>query len=459
MKLTELSYHRNSAELFELIAGEPWSILLDSGYPFITQGRFDIMASRPYCTLVTRGERTWITEQGRVTVSTEDPFELVKRALGKNARNFSGIPFCGGALGYFGYDLGRRLERLPEHSADDLPIPDMAIGLYDRVAVVDHQRRRTWLIGEPRAPRHSSAWNDLERLLRSAPQARIARFSAGGPVRSNMDKAGYTAAFNRIKHYIKEGDCYQVNLAQRFTIPVQGDGWDVYLQLRKSNPAPFAGFMRLPDGCVLSSSPERFLNVCNGLVETKPIKGTIRRSVFAYEDKALAAQLLESEKDRAENLMIVDLLRNDLGKNCQIGSVAVPRLFALESFATVHHLVSTVTGKLAEGRHALDLLRGCFPGGSITGAPKVRAMEIIEELEPHRRYVYCGSLGYVGFDGAMDTNIAIRTAVQCGDNVHFWAGGGIVSDSTADSEYDECFIKARGLSRIFEGGAIQNVAG
>ncbi len=459
MKLTELSYHRNSAELFQLVAEEPWSMFLDSGYPYIDRGRYDIIGSRPYCTLVTRGPDTWISEGDTTSRSGGDPFELLRQALGASARNLSGIPFCGGALGYFGYDLGRRLERLPEHSAHDLPLPDMAVGIYDQVVVVDHHKRRAWLVDLDRGIRSARDRAEMERLFRSSPQARLPQYSSAGELVSNMDKERYVESFNRIKHYIREGDCYQVNLAQRFSIPVHGDGWDVYLQLRRSNPAPFSGFMRVPDGCILSSSPERFLNVVNGIVETKPIKGTIRRSVFAYEDKALAAQLLESEKDRAENLMIVDLLRNDLGKNCQVGSVAVPKLFSLESFATVHHLVSTVTGRLAPGRHALDLLRGCFPGGSITGAPKLRAMEIIEELEPHRRYVYCGALGYVGFDGAMDTNIAIRTAVQCGNQVHFWAGGGIVADSTAESEYDECFIKARGLVRIFQTGAMQNVAG
>ena len=201
---------------------------------------------------------------------------------------------------------------------------------------------------------------------------------------------------------------------------------------------------------MLSTSPERFISLNNGQVETKPIKGTIRRSVFAYEDKALAGQLLESEKDRAENLMIVDLLRNDIGKNCEIGSVAVPKLFALETFATVHHLVSTVTGRLARGRHALDLLRDCFPGGSITGAPKLRAIQIIEELEPHRRSVYCGAIGYVGFDGNMDTNIAIRTLVQHGGEVRCWAGGGIVADSDMESEYRECFAKIASLLKLFE---------
>ena len=238
---------------------------------------------------------------------------------------------------------------------------------------------------------------------------------------------------------------------------MKGDPWDIYLQLRRNNPAPFAGYLNTPDGCVLSSSPERFLSVVNGQVETKPIKGTIRRSAFANEDKALAEKLLESEKDRAENLMIVDLLRNDISKNCITGTVAVPKLFALESYATVHHLVSTITGRLEKHRHTLDLLRGCFPGGSVTGAPKLRAMEIIEELEPYRRNVYCGSVAYIGYDGNMDSNIAIRTLVTYKDKVYCWAGGGIVADSKMESEYQECFEKASSILRMFAAEQIPHV--
>ena len=257
--------------------------------------------------------------------------------------------------------------------------------------------------------------------------------------------------------YIREGDCYQVNLAQRFSVDISGDPWDVYLQLRCNNPAPYACYLNLPEGAVLSTSPERFLNVINKQVETKPIKGTIRRSAYAYEDKALAEKLLESDKDRAENLMIVDLLRNDISKSCKLGSVAVPKLFALQSFATVHHLVSTITGQLDDEKHALDLLRGCFPGGSITGAPKLRAMQIIEELEPHRRHIYCGSIAYIGFDGNMDSNIAIRTLIMKDEKVYFWAGGGIVADSKVDVEYQECFDKAAAILKLFEHFMVQDV--
>ncbi|MGH8120115.1 MAG: aminodeoxychorismate synthase component I [Gammaproteobacteria bacterium] len=367
------------------------------------------------------------------------------------------MPFCGGALGYFSYDLGRRIEIIPEIAANDIPAPDMAIGLYDWAVVVDHHQRRTWLAGYCKNARTLEMWQELLQLFQMSSSRLPVNFSPRSPIVSNLDKAGYARAFDRIKHYIIEGDCYQVNLAQRFNIDVNGSPWDAYLRLRTVNPAPFAGYFNLPGTAVLCSSPERFLKVNNDQIETKPIKGTRRRSTFAYEDRALAVDLLESEKDRAENLMIVDLLRNDLGKNCVSGTVRVPKLFALESYTTVHHLVSTITGQLRPDRHALDLLRGCFPGGSITGAPKLRAMEIIEELEPHRRKIYCGSMGYVGFDGNMDCNITIRTLLYHAGKMYCWAGGGIVNDSVMEAEYQECFDKAAAMLYLLETREIREV--
>jgi para-aminobenzoate synthetase component 1 len=458
VRLTELPYQRDSSVVFSAIAHEPWSIFLDSGYPYIDSGRYDIIAGRPYTTVVTSDQTTVITSQdGQQTRSSEDPFALLKKLLGERRDNFSGLPFCGGALGYFAYDLGRRIEQLPQIADNDLPVPDMAIGLYDWAVVIDHHQRRSWLVSYGLDPRTFGQWQDLLQLFQSGVKRHPVNFSPRSKVVSNLDRNSYARAFEKIKHYIREGDCYQVNLAQRFMIEVSGSPWDAYLRLRKINPAPFASFFNLPDCAVLSSSPERFLKVTNGLVETRPIKGTRRRSTFAYEDKALAVELLESEKDRAENLMIVDLLRNDLGKNCINGSVSVPKLFALESYATVHHLVSTVTGQLKPDRHALDLLRGCFPGGSITGAPKLRSMEIIEELEPHRRTVYCGSIGYTGFDGNMDCNIAIRTLVYHGNRMYCWAGGGIVVDSVMEAEYQESFDKAAALLHLLETREIKDV--
>jgi para-aminobenzoate synthetase component 1 len=267
---------------------------------------------------------------------------------------------------------------------------------------------------------------------------------------SNLTRAAYAEAFARVKEHIRRGDCYQVNLAQRFAARAQGDAWHAYLKLREINPAPFAAYLDLPDGKIVCSSPERFLKVTGGHVETKPIKGTRPRSTDPMRDRALAEELRTSVKDRAENVMIVDLLRNDLGKVCAPGTVRASKLFDVESFASVHQLVSTVEGRLAPDKHALDLLGACFPGGSITGAPKVAAMKIIEELEPHRRSIYCGAIGYVGYDGNMDLNIAIRTLVQQGDYVYTWAGGGVVADSNVDAEYQESLDKAAAMLAVLD---------
>lgn len=455
MKIAKLPYHRNSADLFGLIANEDWSIFLDSAHPYIDKGRYDILAARPYQTLVTRANQTTIQDREGKRVSSDDPFALVQLALSDKTSHFSGLPFSGGALGYFAYDLGRRLEKLPALTANELDLPDMAIGLYDWAVIVDHHQRSASLVGLCEDERTTADWQQLQALFHSDMPPRLPNYSVETSLSANMQKADYARAFARIKDYIYEGDCYQVNLAQRFSVGVSGDPWDIYLQLRRHNPAPYAGFMRLPDHALLSSSPERFISVVNQHVEAKPIKGTIERARDLKEDRALAEKLLGSEKDRAENLMIVDLLRNDIGKNCATGSVAVPSLFALESYASVHHLVSTVTGRLAQEKTVIDLLRGCFPGGSITGAPKLRAMEIIEELEPYRRHAYCGSLAYIGFGGNMDSNIGIRTLLHHQSRIYYWAGGGIVADSDMEAEYQECFTKAAAIAKLFQRESIQ----
>ncbi len=449
MKISELPYSRDSVSLFNSIAAEEWAVFLDSGYPMIDRGRYDILAARPWKTLTTCGRQTTIVVGDKCRLSHVDPFHLIAQHLGTAQRNLSGLPFCGGVLGYFSYDLGRCIETLPVQAEDDIALPDMAIGFYDWCVIVDHHRRRSWLYGVGQSDRTFAEWGELQALFNSHTRPVTPTQPIDADIVAQTSKQQYARAFNKIKHYIHEGDCYQVNLAQRFSATVREDPWTVYQHLRQSNPAPFAAYMRLADHAVLSSSPERFIAVTDRLVEAKPIKGTVRRSNFAYEDKALAEQLLESEKDRAENLMIVDLLRNDIGKSCAVGSINVPRLFALESYASVHHLVSTVSGRLDANKSVLDLLRGAFPGGSITGAPKRRAMEIIEELEPSRRKIYCGAIGYIGLDGNMDTNIAIRTMIQKADRLYYWAGGGIVADSDLDSEYQECFAKAAAMAGVF----------
>ncbi|WP_031435647.1 aminodeoxychorismate synthase component I [Methylomarinum vadi] len=443
-----LPYFADSARLFSPLADKPWSVFLDSGYPKSSQGRFDIIAAGPLCTLVTQGEQTEIRHGGHCVISREDPFELLKQQLGEKKQSIDHLPFNGGALGYFSYDLARRLEKLPIIAEDAEHIPEMAVGIYSWAVIIDHKRQESWLVGHETQEDDWETLIDQFSLLPAYPE--LGQFQVLDKPCSNMDKEDYAKAFAKIKHYLKEGDSYQVNLAQRFVSHCSGDPWLAYQQLRKINAAPFSAYINFPEVRVLSSSPERFLKVTDGEVETKPIKGTRPRKLLLDQDRLQISALSASLKDRAENVMIVDLLRNDISKNCRKGSVTVPKLFAVESYATVHHLVSTIKGMLAEGHHALDLLRGCFPGGSITGAPKIRSMEIIEELEPNRRGVYCGAIGYIGFDGNMDTNIAIRTLVHSDDMIRFWAGGGIVNDSVLEEEYQESFDKAAALLELLE---------
>jgi para-aminobenzoate synthetase component 1 len=445
----KLPYTSDSASLFARIAHLPWAVFLDSGQPSSQYGRYDVMAAKPFITITTQGATTEIWQRDGITHNDGDPFELLKQALKPYATTQNTLIFEGGAIGYFGYDLARRVERLPETATDTEHIPDMMVGIYDWALVVDHREKTASLISHGFDTQTQQDWPSLLALFESA-QVAIphASFDVHAEVTSNMSLANYESAFNRIKRYIVEGDCYQVNLAQRFSAPATGDAWQAYLQLRKISPAPFMAYMNLPHLQVLSASPERFLQVVGNHVETRPIKGTRPRADDVTQDADNAKELKSSLKDRAENLMIVDLLRNDISKSCT--HVRADRLFALESFANVHHLVSTVTGKLAPHMTSIDLLRGCFPGGSITGAPKLRAMQIIEELEPNRRGLYCGAIGYIGFDGNMDTNITIRTAIYNNNEIRFYAGGGIVADSEMQKEYRETWDKASSMLSLVQ---------
>jgi len=446
-QLYSLPYLFDSARLFSAIAAQPWSIFLDSGLAEKRQGRYDIFATDPVCTLITHGVETKVCSGNNTQVSKQDPFALIKQQLTVQ-KSFPEVPFNGGAMGYFAYDLGRQLEKLPNLTADAEHIPDMAVGIYQWSVVVDHQEQKSYLVG---CADSEQQWQTLIEQFSVYPETTtVDKFQVTSPVQANMSEENYAQAFAKIKKYLQEGDCYQVNLAQRFVANCQGDPWAAYQQLREINSAPFSGYFNVPGVQVLSSSPERFLKVFQGMVETKPIKGTRPRKDNEQENQQQIDALQNSHKDRAENVMIVDLLRNDISKNCIPSSVKVPKLFEVESYATVHHLVSTVTGQLDEKYHALDLLRSCFPGGSITGAPKIRAMEVIEELEPHRRGVYCGAIAYIGFDGNMDSNIAIRTLVHSEHTIRFWAGGGIVNDSVLEEEYQECFDKAAAMLSLLE---------
>ncbi|WP_029148898.1 aminodeoxychorismate synthase component I [Methylophilus sp. 5] len=414
--------------------------------------RFDIVVAAPVAKIIHRQPITEVHANQVVKQTEQDPFQVIQQWLSPHVvERVTDIPFAGGALGYFAYDLGRSIEILPALAAADMPLPDMLVGIYDWAIIVDHHLGNSKLVSHCRFIDQQALTTLHQQLLQVPIERQITyqtpAFKVTGEIEPNMDQAAYAQAFQQVKDYISAGDCYQINLAQRFAVSVAGDASQAYDHFRQLSRAPFMAYLQVEDNAgapltVLSMSPERFLQVIDRKVETRPIKGTRPRHADATADAQAAEELVHSIKDRAENLMIVDLLRNDIGKVCEVGSVKVDALFKLQRFTNVHHLVSIVRGLLAPKFHALDLLRGCFPGGSITGAPKLRAMEIIEALEPHRRGIYCGSIGYIGFDGSMDTNIAIRTAVICNDRMTFFAGGGVVADSDCAKEYQETFDKA-----------------
>ena len=408
--------------------------------------------------LLTAGPREWLDgsagrwrlrrDDGPVESVSGDPFVLLAERLQARALPATGLPFAGGAIGQFSYELGYACNALavPFQPPPAGGLPELAVGLYDWAVVRDLRQQRSWLIRHHDARMTAAG---LQALLQAAPAAGGFRL---GAVEEDCDRAGYLSRFEQVQAYLQAGDCYQVNLSRGYRAGFEGDPLTFYRALRRRSPAPYGAFLETPDGVVLSVSPERFLRLQAGRVETRPIKGTRPRDPDPSRDQAQRLDLLASPKDRAENVMIVDLLRNDLGRVCAPGSVAVPELFQLESHPTVHHLVSTVTGRLRPGVPAAALLRACFPGGSITGAPKRRAMEIIAELEQVRRGVYCGSVACLGFDGTLDCSIAIRTAMLQSGEMHYRAGGGLVVDSVGDDEFLETEHKARAFLEVARAG-------
>ncbi|MBE0489387.1 MAG: aminodeoxychorismate synthase component I [Halomonas sp.] len=437
LQITPCPYHEHPLEHFARLRRRPGAVLLDSGRPAAPTGRFDILSSDPLMTMV-------IDDQGHVAGATElsglSPFTAQQALLERLEVEApeSHLPFLGGLIGYWSYDLGRLLEPVGDLTSPAVALPASRVGLYDWALIQDHERRESWLVASDERRRQVLGWL-------AQPTAAPGAFRLTAPFAGELSRAVYLERFAAVQHYIRAGDCYQINLAQRFSAPYAGDLWSAYCRLREATPTPYSGFMAWStaqgEQAILSLSPERFLECRAGHVETRPIKGTRPRGATPADDRRLADELAASLKDRAENVMIVDLLRNDLGRVCRPGSVRVPQLCGLESYANVHHLVSVVTGELAPGRTPLELLAAAFPGGSITGAPKVRAMQIIEELEPSRRSVYCGSLGYVDVRGRMDTSIAIRTVVADAGHLHLWGGGGLVADSEGEAEYQETLDK------------------
>ena len=480
---------KNSLEplaLFRSIKDLPYSFFLDSVCDPKKLGRYSFIGCDPFLVFRSKGDNVTLEwSDGSNEELKANPFEVLRGLFNRYAaQGVRGIPFTGGATGYFSYDLKAFIEELPNRATDDLGIPDCMLGFYDSVIICDNLKKRSYVSSLGIAKRSSGTLKDIietaarqnisrshceaeqskaeaiqgtERFAglrpirngRKLPAAKLlldeAFPSSSEPVLSNFSKRSYISAVNKAKRYIKDGDIYQVNISQRFQTKLLGDPFELYVRLRRCSPAPFAAYMDFGDVAILSSSPERFLLKSGNYIETRPIKGTRPRGEDAADDLRLERELSQSAKDMAEHIMIVDLERNDLGRICRYGSVAPTESAIIERYANVFHLVSTVTGELKKGVGPIDCLLAAFPGGSITGAPKIRSMEIIDSLESVRRSIYTGAIGYIGFDGNMDTSIAIRTFIAKGKELYFQVGGGIVADSDPESEYEETLHKAAGL--------------
>jgi len=453
-----------ASELFELIKDRPYSFFLDSGMDSQRLGRYSFLGSEPFLVMNSRGSEITLVRGQEHEVQHGNPFDTMGKLLELYKLDYcpAPVPFVGGAVGYFSYDLCHFVEHLPSTAIDDLKLPECYFAFYDAIFAFDHLEGKAYLVatGFPeleegqRLKRARMRLEEMKNWL--YPGHSVIEVSQSPEqneeitLKSNFTPEEYIKAVNRVREYIAAGDVFQVNLSQRFQADLEIPPYELYKILRKVNPAPFASYLNFPGVAIVSASPERFLKVQGDLVETRPIKGTRPRGRDPVEDQSLARELSHSIKDRAENVMIVDLERNDLGRVCRYGTIKVTELAILEIFPTVFHLTSTIVGRLHRGKSDIDLLKATFPGGSITGAPKVRAMEIIDELETTKRSVYTGSIGYLSFNGDLDINIVIRTFVIKKGRAYFQVGGGIIYDSDSEAEYRETLDKAKALVQALQ---------
>ena len=444
-------------QVFARLQGAVYPFFLDSAARGFRSGRYSFLGANPFLVLKAHEQELEIVERGKRRFILGNPFSELRRLLSRYrvGSEQMPVPFLAGAVGYLAYDLKDFIERLPKTAVTDLNFPDLYLAFYDSLIAYDHIESKAYISAvdfsaEDARSAEANARRRLSHLrafLETLPPARPAQPEEfrPAPLSSNFTEEEYWAAVSRVKEYIAAGDIYQVNLSQRFHTHISYSPYELYLRLRAINPAPFGAYLSFDNFAVASSSPERFLKVSGSHIETRPIKGTRPRGQTKLSDEHLKKELYQSEKDNAELAMIVDLERNDLGRVCDYGSVRVSEARVLETFPTVHHLVATVEGELHPRYDLVGLLKATFPGGSITGAPKIRAMEIIDELEPTRRSVYTGAIGYIDFSGNMDLNIVIRTILIQGQEAYFQVGGGIVADSLPRAEYDETMDKARAL--------------
>lgn len=447
--LISLPYVSDSSIYFEAIANDPWSCYLDSGIQddldenISDKSRYDIIVSHPFIKIIADESTVSIEENNLKKITKQNPFNVLEGILANFNIQETSLPFAGGALGYFSYELSQSSIK---KNKDHVGMPLMMIGIYDWALIVDHQEKTACIASHLINKDTKDYLTTLTKKLKSVkPNNQL--FKINSNIKSLLNFEAYDLMVNKILSFIKEGDVYQINISNKYIVSCEGNSWTGYKKLREINRAPFMAYFHFDDFDILCGSPERFIQSHSKRVETRPIKGTEPRDINPIKDKENAEKLLASEKDRAENLMIVDLLRNDLSKNCIPGSVNVKALCELKSYSNVHHLESIIEGVLKPHSTLTKLLKDCFPGGSITGTPKKRSMEIISDLEPHRRDIYCGSIGYIGFNHNMDTNIAIRTLVRKDNNIHFYSGGGIVAQSNSKNEFDEISFKASNIRK------------
>lgn len=460
--IEEIHCTLSAIDIFKTFSHRKHSFFLDSGMDPYKLGRYSFIGSDPFLVLKSRGNDINITQDSQTKNLTEDPFTVLDNLLKTYQLDYhsSLMPFIGGAVGYLSYDLCHFIENLPSVAVDDLKLPECYFCFYDVVLAFDNLEEKAYIIstGFPESTEKERKNRAIQRLNKMRKRIACDAVSSSEivtapislpekevTIKGDFGQQEYVKVIDKARQYIIDGDIFEVNISQRFESQLNIKPYKLYRKLRSINPAPFACYLGFDDVTVVSASPERFLRLQGDFVETRPIKGTRPRGNNPQQDEKLADELLNSVKDRAENMMIVDLERNDLGRVCRYGSVKVTEMAILEVFPTVFHLTSTVVGRLEEGKKGIDLLRATFPGGSITGAPKVRAMEIIDELEPTRRSIYTGNIGYLSFNGNLDLNIAIRTFIIKGKRVYFQVGGAVVYDSDPEAEYKETLHKAKAL--------------
>lgn len=453
-KIIEFKSNLTSMELFEAIKKDGnYPFFLDSGMDSKKLGRYSFIGVDPFLMIKSEGNRVSIEENGKIKTIDGNPLDILQENLNLYKIEKEEIPFVGGGVGYFSYELAHLMEKLPNTVKKDVDIPEMVMGFYDGIIIIDHRDDKKYIgaIGfkeniEEIINKIEDSIEQHKNKLKTKETIKIEKkILKNRDINSNMTKDYYLESIKKLKDYIYSGDIYQVNFTQRFECDFEGDSNELYKNLKTINPAPFAAYLDFGEGKIISSSPERFIKLTDGTIETRPMKGTRPRGKTIEEDEKLKAELVNSGKDRAELLMIVDLMRNDISRIAKTGSVNVTELFHLEEYATVLQMVATIKGKLKDELSTVDIIKATFPGGSITGAPKIRAMEIIDELETTTRNIYTGSIGYLGFDGDMDLNIAIRTIILKDKKAYFQVGGGIVWDSDPHEEYEESLVKGRAL--------------